>query len=337
MPRQARLDVPNVLYHVFARALPEKKLFLCKEDYIDFYKRLDDLFNKYNIRCYAWSFIPDKFSFIIRPKQAILKKTMRKLMTGYTSNFKKRHNRDGKIFHGRYNSIICQDKPFFEKLVCDVHLNPIKNGIIDKIEDLIEYPWTGHKELMGIKSQKLDEQANQETLNHFSQNLSEARSLYIQTLQKVLNDQKNINFEGGGWMRSTESTRKDIWNTTDEEMSLYDSRILGSPEFVKEVLTKAELLENNNKPETYISIHELIEKVSNYYKISTEDLFKKNQQKSVSLARCIICHIEINYLGRSGSVVGKMMKIKPYSAIRCANRGSELYKDDIKLQKILGI
>ncbi|KPA17724.1 hypothetical protein MHK_002076 [Candidatus Magnetomorum sp. HK-1] len=336
MPRQARLDVPDVLYHVFARAIPQKNLFYCDDDYNDFFCRLKNLFLENHIRCYAWSLIPDRFYLLIRPEQALLKKTMRRLLTGYTSAFKKRHKSDGKIFHGRYHSIICQDKPYFEPLVCDIHLQPLKNEIFQTLESLIEYPWTGHQSMMGINCQQLDENGVQETLNYFSQNLSEARNLYVQALRTSLNDQKNINFEGGGWMRSTESSRKDVWHTTDDEMSLYDSRILGTPEFVKKILEKADSL-NNQKPETYISIHELIDKVSKYYQISAENLFQKNQQKSVSLARSVICHIEINHLGRSGSVVGKMMKIKSYSALRCAQRGHAIYEADAELKKLIGI
>ncbi|MBF0451200.1 MAG: hypothetical protein HQK75_10890 [Candidatus Magnetomorum sp.] len=221
-------------------------------------------------------------------------------------------------------------------LICDIHLQPIRQGLFQSIDELSDYPWTGHLSMMGSGDNQLNECGVQKVLTLFSNTIDTARDKYIAALQKSLSDEMTINFQGGGWMRSTGRTRKDIWNTTVDEMSQYDSRILGSPEFVKQILKTDETLKNK-VPENYISIHHLIDKVSKYFGIPDESLFQKNQQKSVSLARCIICYIEIHCLGRSGAVVGKMMKIKAYSALRCAQRGQIIYESDPDLQRLIGI
>jgi len=334
MPRQARLDVPNALYHVFAKAKDQKHLFTCYDDYAEFLNRLQQLIIKNNVRCYAWTLLPNQFFLLIRPAQAILKKFMRQLLTGYVSSFYQRHQTNGNIFHGRYHSIICQENLYFKTLICDVHLQPVKNGFIQSINDLSEYSWTGHHSLIGCKGYFVDDQGAQQALKQFSNDIDSAKKEYKTHLQTTLS--KNLNFQGGGWMRSTGRTRKDIWSTTVDEMAQYDSRILGDPEFVKSILEKSEIIKNKT-PDVYISINELIKKVATYYDIPIDSLFQKNQQQSVSLARCVICYIEIQCLGRPGSIVGKMMKINPYSARRCALRGKTIYESNPELQNIIGI
>jgi REP element-mobilizing transposase RayT len=337
MPRQARLDIPDVIYHVFAKAKDQKNLFDCHDDYMHFISLLQSLLSENQTRCYAWSLTPDHFYLVIHPQNAILKTTMRKLLTSYVAGYKQRHQYDGKLFHSRYQSVICEKEPYLVSLICATHLNPIKKGICNSITDLNDYPWSGHLSLLNKANplHVLDKQGAHDAISFFSDtDTSLARSLYLQKLESM-HTSNDYNFDGGGWMRSTGSDRKDAWLATDDEIAQYDSRVLGSPEFVSYVLNTASAIANQ-KPSQYISIHQLIDNVSKYYKIPTDRLFQKCQKKDVSQARCVICHIEIDHLKKSGVLVGKMMKIKPFSAIRCAQRGQKIYAADTSLQKLIG-
>jgi len=333
MPRKARLDIPKVLYHVFARARDQQKLFICDDDRLHFFDRLKSLVSEFNTQCYAWALLPNQFNLLIRPEQATLKKLMRKLLIAYTAGFKQRHKVDGNVFKGRYHSIICQET-YFEQLIVHIHSLPVHHGVCLDIENLNTYPWTGHPSMLGASDYIVDSDGVKQALSLFSKDNPEAINQYHQKLQEICHTDA-VDFSGGGWMRSTASSRKDIWHTTDDEIAQYDSRILGTSEFVQEVLKTAKIL-SEKKPSNYISIHHLIDKVSQYYQIPTEKLFEKCQLQSVSHARCVICHIEIDHLKRSGAVVGKLMKIKGFSAIRCASRGQKIYASDPELQDLIG-
>jgi len=338
MPRQARIDIPNVIYHVFAKAKDQKTLFDCQEDYLHFIDLLKELINLCQIRCYAWSLTPESFHLIIHPPKAILKTTMRKLLTSYVAGYKQRHKTEGNLFHGRYQSIICEKDPFLIPLICATHLKPIEVGLCKTIDELNNYFWSGHLSLLHSEERSIDvidKNGVHEALSFFSEtNISLARSLYLKKLESMLIS-NNYDYNGGGWMRSTGSNRKDIWNTTDDEIAQYDARILGAPEFVRHVLDTANAMDNY-KPSQYISIHKLIETVAKYYQISPDQLFQKCQKKDVSRARCVICHIEIDHLQKTGTLVGKMMKIQSFSAIRCAHRGKKIYSSDPSLQGLIG-
>ncbi|NTU98272.1 MAG: hypothetical protein HGA62_10735, partial [Chlorobiaceae bacterium] len=42
---------------------------------------------------------------------------MRKVLTGYSVSFNKRHQRSGHLFQNRYKSILCEEESYFDKLV----------------------------------------------------------------------------------------------------------------------------------------------------------------------------------------------------------------------------
>ena len=41
MPRQPRLDVPGVIYHILARGIERRRIFQDNQDYNDFINRLE--------------------------------------------------------------------------------------------------------------------------------------------------------------------------------------------------------------------------------------------------------------------------------------------------------
>ena len=53
MPRQARLLVPGGLYHVLARGIERRAIFLDPPDYQEFVDRLEDSLKKSACRCLA--------------------------------------------------------------------------------------------------------------------------------------------------------------------------------------------------------------------------------------------------------------------------------------------
>jgi len=61
MPRQARLDAPDVLHHVMIRGIEGQKIFRKDKDRKDFLDRLENLLPKTETACYAWAFMPTFF------------------------------------------------------------------------------------------------------------------------------------------------------------------------------------------------------------------------------------------------------------------------------------
>lgn len=67
MPRQPRLDIPDLLHHVIVRGIERRVIFMDNTDRNDFVDRLPRLLPETGSDCYAWVLIPNHFHLLLRP------------------------------------------------------------------------------------------------------------------------------------------------------------------------------------------------------------------------------------------------------------------------------
>jgi len=65
MPRQARIDIAGLIYHVMVRGIERKRIFEEEGDKEDFIKRLGENVAESGARCYAWSLMPNHAHLLI--------------------------------------------------------------------------------------------------------------------------------------------------------------------------------------------------------------------------------------------------------------------------------
>ncbi|NTU96811.1 MAG: hypothetical protein HGA62_03235, partial [Chlorobiaceae bacterium] len=117
MPRGARLDAPGALHHVMVRGIERKAIYLDDADRVDFLDRIGKASEKTGTVIYAWSLMTNHAHLLLRSGPAGLPAFMRKVLTGYSVSFNKRHQRSGHLFQNRYKSILCEEESYFDKLV----------------------------------------------------------------------------------------------------------------------------------------------------------------------------------------------------------------------------
>lgn len=100
MPRNARLDVPNLVHHVMARGIDGCDIFQNDTDRYSFLQRLADIItHSGRTSLYAWALMSNHFHLLVRPEGDVhLANLMQRLMTGYAVNFNKCHKRKGHLF-----------------------------------------------------------------------------------------------------------------------------------------------------------------------------------------------------------------------------------------------
>ena len=144
MPRTARLDAPGVLHHVMIRGIERRDIFRNNEDREDFIERLKVLCPKTQTSCYGWALMSNHAHFLFRTGTTPLSKLMRSLLTGYVIGFNRRHKRSGQLFQNRFKSIVCQEDIYLQELVRYIHLNPVRAGIVNTLDELRGYQYCGH-------------------------------------------------------------------------------------------------------------------------------------------------------------------------------------------------
>jgi putative transposase len=309
MPRTARLDAPGVLHHVMIRGIERRKIFRNNKDREDFIERLENLCPEAQTYCYAWAFMSNHAHFLFRTGTEPLSRLMRRLLTGYVIGFNHRHGRRGQLFQNRYKSIICQEDSYLRELVRYIHLNPIRAGIAQTLDELRSYKYCGHSALMG--NTKKEWQDTNYVLGYFGTSKGNAGKEYESFVKDGLTQGRREELTGGGLIRSLGG-----WTEAREVLKggvhiMSDERILGDSDFVDSVLSQSE--------EHYERRHRLrrqgydldrtAERVSEVLGMKPDEVFSKGRQDRKVKARSLLCFWAARELGLSHTALAKKLEI----------------------------
>ena len=153
-----------------------------------------------------------------------------------------------------------------------------------------------------------------------------------QFVENGIDQGRRPELQGGGLVRSAGGNKAGLLGRQKKEREKGDARILGSGDFVAEILNKSNEHERNR---SRISLDELANRVVTFFGIKIKDLFAKGQKSKISEARSVICCFAIKELEYSGVSVGKFLKIRRYSALRSAERGKIILDMDRRLWDLL--
>jgi hypothetical protein len=291
---------------------------------------------------------------------------MRKLMTGYAVTFNKRHKRAGHLFQNRYKSIICEEDPYLLELIRYIHLNPLRAKLVQDLNELDTYPWSGHSALLGNrknplvpevrdqnpkarnetkgnsshekdelnshqltansssapKQKSLAEKTIEDVLLHFGETQKVARRRYREFVEKGIAQGIRPEFQGGGLVRSAGGDKAGLLGRSKEEREKGDARILGSGDFVDEVL--------GNSNESYelrmrnrISLDDLIQRVIADTSLEMAQLRSPRRDAKTSEIRSIISFLAVNQLGMSAKSVADKLGITGMAVGKCAGRAEK--------------
>lgn len=153
-------------YHLYNRGVEKRNIFLSKEDHKRFKRLLylangtesfvyRDIANKQLkdvergdplVAVAAWVLMPNHFHILVKEiTEGGTAMFMRKLCTGYSSYFNKRHDRVGPLLQGRYKSQHVTEDTHLKYLFAYIHLNPLK---------LIEPAWKERGNIDMTKAKK---------------------------------------------------------------------------------------------------------------------------------------------------------------------------------------
>ncbi len=336
MPRQARIDAPGALHHIIIRGIERKAIFKDNADRANFLKRLALIISETETVCYAWVLMTNHVHLLLKTGLAPIATVMRRLLTGYAVSFNRRHRRHGHLFQNRYKSFLCEEERYLMELVRYIHLNPLRARVVKDLKTLKSYRWCGHSALMG-KTEALF-QDTEFILKLFGQSLRAARRAYESYVSKGVKQGRRPDLVGGGLLRSVGGWAK-LRGFSDIGVRIKgDERILGSSDFVEQVLKQAdEQLEEKYRLQVkVISLAALVDKVARHYKIDPEDLKSASKERVITNARRALCYIAMRKLGYKCTDISKAAGIDATTASRAVRLGSKLPQIEMIHKHILG-
>jgi len=309
MARQSRLDAPGTLHHVIGRGIEGITIFRGRGDREDFLDRLAKLCEAKALSVYAWALLDTHFHLLIRSGNQSLSQSMRKLLTGYVVNFNRRHKRYGHLFQNRYKSILCEEDPYLLELTRYIHLNPLRARVVKDVRELRGYPWAGHSAIIG--KQERGWQDVGAVLGYFGRRKKRAIVAYENYVREGIEKGRRPELVGGGLIRSMAGWSEVLSWRRRGEKTLSDARILGSGEFIEELLSEVE----EKAKETLgwrggvPSLPVLLSKISKKEGVKEEKVRGGDRRRSVVGVRKLFCQIGVRKLGYAGASVARFLGV----------------------------
>jgi putative transposase len=279
MPRQPRLDLPGLLYHVIARGIERREIFGDDRDRETFVDRLGELMTESDAKLYAWCLLSNHFHLVLKSGERPLAWIMRRLMTGHAVRYNLRPERSGHLFQNRYKSIVVEEEPHLLELIRYVALNPVRAGLVHSAEELDQYRWSGHGVLVGARRESWQEA--EEVLARFARRRREAVARYRQYVIDGWNQGRREDLTGGGLIRSAGGAQK-VGRQRPEEREAADDRILGSGEFVEAVWRAAATVGVERPRRRW---DDILKEIADRFGFETARILGGSRERRVSRAR----------------------------------------------------
>ncbi len=139
MPRQARIIIPEMPYHVIQRGNRNQRVFFSNQDKTDYLYLVKEQGLAHGLKFWAFCLMDNHIHFIVvPPSEDALQKALSQVHFRYTLMINRRENWRGHFWQGRFKSFLL-DEPYLYAAVKYVERNPVRAGMVTRAE---EYPWS---------------------------------------------------------------------------------------------------------------------------------------------------------------------------------------------------
>ena len=320
MPRKARIDAPGAVHHIIIRGIERRSIFRDDLDRERFLEKLDAVLLESGSPCFAWVLMRNHVHLLLRSGRVPLAMVMQRLLTSYAMYFNRRYRRHGQLFQNRYKSILCEEDLYLKELVRYIHLNPLRARAVEDLNGLRRYRFCGHGAVLGeFECRWLDDRY---VLSLFGTETRKARLRYEDFTTKGVGEGRRKDLVGGGLLRSVGGWEELNRKRKSGERIKGDERILGSSDFVLQVLAHAneELSRRTRTRGEGLDFKGLSAKIAGQFDIDVRLLSTPTKGRSVSQARAVLCYLAVRIQMMSVAAVVRELNLSPSMVSRAITR-----------------
>lgn len=135
MPRRPRIHYPGALYHVIARGVEKRKIFLDAEDYLHFKDDMLRSMARFNTRLLAYCLMPNHVHLAIKVGIVPHSRPMHRLLGNHAITFNEKYDRVGHLFQGRHSAYLVWNESYLSNLIRYIHQNPVRAKLVSRPKD----------------------------------------------------------------------------------------------------------------------------------------------------------------------------------------------------------
>jgi putative transposase len=147
MARAWRLEEPGGTYHVAARGNSGNAIFRDDIDRSEFLRRLERTVGRYEWICLAYCLMTNHFHLIVKIPQGGLSSGMQELISGYSRQTNRRHDKRDHLFKQRFASVRLKRDSHLLEASRYVVLNPVRAGLCDSPA---QWRWSSYRASAGF-------------------------------------------------------------------------------------------------------------------------------------------------------------------------------------------
>lgn len=136
MSRLARTISGSGVYHILFRGVNQQNIFEENADYEKLKETILNVKEDLNFEIYAYCFMSNHVHIVLKEKNiGDISLIMKRILTKYARWYNIKYSRSGALIANRYKSVPVEIDEYFIHLIRYIHQNPIKAGIVDKVEN----------------------------------------------------------------------------------------------------------------------------------------------------------------------------------------------------------
>lgn len=143
MARSLRIERSNAVYHIINRGNYRQDLFISEGAHEAFERCLFEACEKCGWILEGHCVMTNHFHLVIRTPQGNLSYGMKWLQATFANRYHRFRKVHGKLFQGRYKSLIIEEDAYLGALQHYVHLNPVRAGMCT-LDELKAYRWSSY-------------------------------------------------------------------------------------------------------------------------------------------------------------------------------------------------
>jgi REP element-mobilizing transposase RayT len=136
-------------YHIYNRGNQKQDIFLEEVDYIYYLEKLRKYREQQKVSIICYCLMPNHIHLLVRQDSEIpISKFMSPLHTSYSMYFNRKYEKVGHLFQDRFKQKNVENDEYLLQLTCYIHLNPLIDGLVGKLED---YQWSSYPDYIGLR------------------------------------------------------------------------------------------------------------------------------------------------------------------------------------------
>lgn len=143
MPRSLRLERKGGVYHIINRGNYRQDLFVDEGAHQSFQICLFEACKKCQWELEGFCVMTNHFHLVVRTPMGNLIYGMKWLQSTFANRYHRFRKANGKLFQGRYKSLVVEESAYLGGLLHYVHLNPVRAKMC-RVPELKKYRWSSY-------------------------------------------------------------------------------------------------------------------------------------------------------------------------------------------------